>query len=130
MYIYLDLFSPPPPIETKPQIYSLPPSLFQRQSNHSSSSGGDYSKSTTSPYQSQLYDSWKTEWDGYYDEFRSGPSGGGGGGRGGGKGGGGRGYPSRGGGGGGEEGGHHQQTQQTNTYLTKGGRRQSYDDDF
>ena len=53
--------------------------FFQRQSNHSSSSnsGGGYSKSTsaTSPYQSQLYDSWKTEWDGaYYDQrdhFRS-----------------------------------------------------------
>ena len=32
--------------------------------------GADYSKSTTaSPYQSQLYDSWKTEWDGaYYDQ--------------------------------------------------------------
>ena len=46
--------------------------LFQRQSNQSSSnsgSGGGYSKSTTSPYQSQLYDSWKTEWDGaYYDQ--------------------------------------------------------------
>ena len=46
---------------------------LQRQSNQSSSggSGGGYSKSTsaTSPYQSQLYDSWKTEWDGaYYDQ--------------------------------------------------------------
>ena len=43
---------------------------IQRQSNHSSSSGGGgYTKSTaTSPYQSQLYDSWKTEWDGYYDD--------------------------------------------------------------
>jgi len=41
-----------------------------------------------------LYDSWKTEWDGYYDDaFRSGPSGG-------------------------------------STYMTKGGRRPSYDDDF
>ena len=49
------------------------PNDLQRQSNQSSSggSGGGYSKSTsaTSPYQSQLYDSWKTEWDGaYYDQ--------------------------------------------------------------
>ena len=29
----------------------------------SSSGGGNYSKSTSSPYQSQLYDSWKTEWN-------------------------------------------------------------------
>ncbi len=51
-------------------INNMPFSPIQRQSNHSSSSGGGgYTKSTaTSPYQSQLYDSWKTEWDGYYDD--------------------------------------------------------------
>ena len=80
----------------------FPFAYFQRHSNHSSSSGGGYSKSTPSPYQSQLYDSWKTEWDGYYDHYRSGPS-----------------YSS-----GYNTGGH------TSTYLTKGGRRPSYDDDF
>ena len=46
---------------------------FQRQSNMSSSSGGgNYSKSTSSPYQSQLYDSWKTEWNAptfSYDQY-------------------------------------------------------------
>ena len=48
----------------------------------SSSGGGNYSKSTSSPYQSQLYDSWKTEWNAptlSYDQFtRSGGGGGGG----------------------------------------------------
>ena len=94
---------------------------MQRQSNQSSSSGGGYSKSTSSPYQSQLYDSWKTEWDGhYYDHFRNGqqPSGGGGQHN--------QGYSSSGyqtSGHGGNGGGQA-------TYLTKGGRRPSYDDDF
>ena len=38
----------------------------------SSSGGGNYSKSTSSPYQSQLYDSWKTEWNAptfSYDQY-------------------------------------------------------------
>lgn len=91
----------------------------QRQSNFSSSSGGgNYSKSTTSPYQSQLYDSWKTEWSAptYHDQFRTaaGPQGNSSG----------------------EDQVHqHQQQQQQqrptrSTYMTKGGRRPSYDDDF
>ena len=45
----------------------------------SSSGGGNYSKSTSSPYQSQLYDSWKTEWNAptfSYDQYNR--SGGGG----------------------------------------------------
>ena len=40
--------------------------MFQRQPNPSSSSG--YSKSGPGPYQSQLYDSWKTEWNAPYTE--------------------------------------------------------------
>ena len=91
---------------------------MQRQSN-SSSSGGGYSKSTaTSPYQSQLYDSWKTEWDGYYDDhFRAGP--GGGGGNGSGAAAANSGYSS-----------YNYSNNGSNTYMTKGGRRPSYDDDF
>ena len=102
-------------------LFILSPNFvqFQRQSN-SSSSGGGYSKSTaTSPYQSQLYDSWKTEWDGYYDDhFRAGPGGGGGSGaaaaaaaN--------SGYSS-----------YNYSNNGSNTYMTKGGRRPSYDDDF
>lgn len=76
--------------------------LFPFQRGASSGSGG-YSKSSPSPYQSQLYDSWKTEWNGqYYDHFRSGPD------------------PSMG----------HSTLPSTHTYMTKGGRRPSYDDDF
>ena len=84
--------------------------LFQRQagSNLSSDAGMGYSKS--GPYQSQLYDSWKTEWNApFYDQYRSGPNGG----------------PS----GSSAEmmessGGRH------SSYMTKGGRRPAYDDDF
>ena len=99
---------------------------LQRQSNMSSSTsggrggggggggGGDYSKSTTaSPYQSQLYDSWKTEWGGtpaYGYEHQV------------------QGYrPSGGGGGGSSEDSRHYRG---GSYMTKGGRRPSYDDDF
>ena len=75
----------------------------------STSGGGGYSKSTPSPYQSQLYDSWKTEWNApayHYDHYRTGPSGGSSG----------------------DEDRH--QRAPSASYMTKGGRRQSYDDDF
>ena len=78
----------------------------QQQSQHQESSSRSNSKSN--PYQSQLYDSWRTEWNApYYDQYRSGPSGASssaeavnhsGGGR--------------------------------SAYMTKGGRRLSYEDDF
>ena len=77
-----------------------------QQSQHQESSSRSNSKSN--PYQSQLYDSWRTEWNApYYDQYRSGPSGASssaeavnhsGGGR--------------------------------SAYMTKGGRRLSYEDDF
>ena len=85
--------------------------VFQRQSNQSSATSQNQQQSTSSksnPYQSQLYDSWRTEWNApYYDQYRSGPSGASssaeavnhsGGGR--------------------------------SAYMTKGGRRLSYEDDF
>ncbi len=82
--------------------------FLQRQSNHSSSAGVHQPSSKSNPYQSQLYDSWRTEWNApYYDQYRSGPSGASssaeavnhsGGGR--------------------------------SAYMTKGGRRLSYEDDF
>merc|ERR1719361_3027941 len=75
----------------------------QHQQQHQSSRN-----SKSNPYQSQLYDSWRTEWNApYYDQYRSGPSGASssaeavnhsGGGR--------------------------------SAYMTKGGRRLSYEDDF
>ena len=92
-------------------MFSISLSL-QRQSNMSSSTsgGGNYSKSTPSPYQSQLYDSWKTEWNaptyGYDQQYRAGPSGGG------------------------SSGGEDSRHYGRGSYMTKGGRRMSYDDDF
>ena len=78
--------------------------FFQRQSN----TPQQQQQSKSTPYQSQLYDSWRTEWNApYYDQYRSGPSGASssaeavnhsGGGR--------------------------------SAYMTKGGRRLSYEDDF
>ena len=83
--------------------------LLQRQPNPSSSSG--YSKS--GPYQSQLYDSWKTEWNAPYTEhYRSGPSG----------------APSR--GSSAEMVPTAQRPKGSSSYMTKGGRRLAYDDDF
>merc|ERR1712029_190499 len=83
----------------------------KRQSNRSSERETQHTHTTSSksnPYQSQLYDSWRTEWNApYYDQYRSGPSGASssaeavnhsGGGR--------------------------------SAYMTKGGRRLSYEDDF
>jgi len=106
--------------------YNFGQSKYKRQSNMSSSSGGgNYSKSTSSPYQSQLYDSWKTEWNAptfSYDQY------------------------NRSGGGGvssGDDDRHHRHDdrhergrshnngrQSASSYMTKGGRRPSYDDDF
>lgn len=102
--------------------YNFGQNRYKRQSNMSSSTsggrggggGGDYSKSTTaSPYQSQLYDSWKTEWGGtpaYGYEHQ--PQ---------------QGYRPAGGGGGSSEDSRHYRG---GSYMTKGGRRPSYDDDF
>merc|ERR1712238_113300 len=87
----------------------------KRQSNRSSERETAQTQSTSAsansksnPYQSQNYDSWRTEWNvPYYDQYRSGPSGASssaeavnhsGGGR--------------------------------SAYMTKGGRRLSYEDDF
>jgi len=99
--------------------YNFGQQRYKRQSNMSSStSGGNYSKSTPSPYQSQLYDSWKTEWNApayNYDQ-----------------------YPGRGGSSqphghssqsGGEDSRHYSGGGR-GSYMTKGGRRPSYDDDF
>jgi len=110
--------------------YNFGQNRYKRQSNMSSSTsggggggGGGYSKSTNtaSPYQSQLYDSWKTEWGGTpaaygYDQgqagYRSGP----------------------GGSSGGEPDPYHsnklERHRERGSYMTKGGRRPSYDDDF
>ena len=55
--------------------------IFQRQSNRSSERETVHTHSTSAnsksnPYQSQNYDSWRTEWNvPYYDQYRSGPSG-------------------------------------------------------
>ena len=65
-----------------------------------------------SPYQSGLYDSWKTEWGGtpaYGYEHQQGYR------------------PGGGGGGGSSEDSRHYRG---GSYMTKGGRRPSYDDDF
>merc|ERR1712038_528405 len=85
----------------------------QKYKRHSNNSSGNMQQqqqpsSKSNPYQSQLYDSWRTEWNApYYDQYRSGPSGASssaeavnhsGGGR--------------------------------SAYMTKGGRRLSYEDDF
>ncbi|QQP53036.1 Hypothetical protein FKW44_005366, partial [Caligus rogercresseyi] len=80
---------------------------------YSNGSNNGYSTGSTakpSPYQSQLYDSWKTEWNGHFDNYRMASGNPGGGGSAGGK-------EFNGSGGG-------------STYLTKGGRRASYEDDF
>ena len=85
-------------------------SFFQRQANNPSSSSG-YSKSN--PYQSQLYDSWKTEWNApYTEQYRSGPSG----------------APSR--GSSAEMVPSAHRPKGSSSYMTKGGRRLAYDDDF
>merc|ERR1712223_1024811 len=105
--------------------YNFGQNKYKRQSNMSSSSGGgNYSKSTSSPYQSQLYDSWKTEWNAptfSYDQYNR----------------------SGGGVSSGDDDRYHRnedryergrsQTngrQSASSYMTKGGRRPSYDDDF
>merc|ERR1719367_435252 len=59
------------------------------------SSRGDRDRGETSPYQSGLYDSWKTEWNPTYKDYQTTH------------------YPYP-----------------TSSYMTKGGRRPSYDDDF
>jgi len=66
----------------------------QRFKRGSSSSSGPAS-STPGPYQSNMYDSWKTEWNPHYRDYQTTH------------------YP-----------------QPTSSYMTKGGRRPSYDDDF
>ena len=94
-----------------PANFSKSKSIFQRQSNVPQQPQQPQHQQTSSksnPYQSQLYDSWRTEWNApYYDQYRSGPSGASssaeavnhsGGGR--------------------------------SAYMTKGGRRLSYEDDF
>ena len=86
--------------------------FFQRQSNRSSERETQHTQTTQSsksnPYQSQLYDSWRTEWNvPYYDQYRSGPSG----------------ASSS------AEAVNHSGGNRS-AYMTKGGRRLSYEDDF
>ena len=87
--------------------------VFQRQSNtterettRTRESARD-NREKSNPYQSQLYDSWRTEWGGYYDQYRSGPSG----------------ASSS------AEAVNHSGGNRS-AYMTKGGRRLSYEDDF
>lgn len=65
---------------------------FQRGSSQTSSGVGS---STPGPYQTNMYDSWKTEWNPHYRDYQTTH------------------YP-----------------QPTSSYMTKGGRRPAYEDDF
>jgi len=89
------------------QRYKRHSNTTERETRSSARDNQQQRESKSNPYQSQLYDSWRTEWGGYYDQYRSGPSGASssaeavnhsGGGR--------------------------------SAYMTKGGRRLSYEDDF